>query len=114
MLGPLLVVMGLLGVYAFFKGRSQQVLDAITQNSFSASLDNALGNLNLGGGSSSGVGGSGSKSSGSGGGTSLFNVPIIDSSGGVGTIQVVAHDAASAIVNATQGGNTPTGGATSV
>jgi hypothetical protein len=46
--------------------------------------------------------------------TSLFNVPIVDASGGTGTIQVVAHDAASAVANAHQGGNTPTGSATPV
>lgn len=51
---------------------------------------------------------------GGGGGTSLFNVPIVDSSGGAGTIQVVAHDAASASENAHQGGNTPTGSPTAV
>lgn len=45
-------------------------------------------------------------------GTSLFNVPIVDASGGAGTIQVVANDAASAFANASQGGNTPTGSAT--
>lgn len=46
-----------------------------------------------------------------GGGVSLWNVPIIDSSGVPGTIQVDAHDAASAVQNAFQGGNTPTGDA---
>lgn len=51
----------------------------------------------------------GGSGGGSSGGTSLFNVPIVDSSGGAGTIQVVAHDQASAEGNATQGGNTPTG-----
>lgn len=45
-------------------------------------------------------------------GTSLFNVPITDASGGAGTIQVVANNAAAAIENASQGGNTPTGSAT--
>lgn len=45
-------------------------------------------------------------------GTHLFNVPIVDVNGGAGTIQVVAHDAASAFANASQGGNTPTGSAT--
>lgn len=45
------------------------------------------------------------------GGTSLFNVPIVNSSGEAGSIQVVAHDSASAIENAHQGGNTPTGNA---
>jgi len=43
------------------------------------------------------------------GGTSLFNVPITGPEGTPGTIQVVAHDVASAQVNAYQGGNTPTG-----
>lgn len=42
---------------------------------------------------------------------SLFNVPIVNSSGEPGTIQVVASDAAAALQNATQGGNTPTGNA---
>lgn len=60
--------------------------------------------VNQPGGSGGGGGG--------GGGTSLFNVPIVDSSGGAGTIQVVAHDAASASNNAYQGGNTPTGSPT--
>jgi hypothetical protein len=46
------------------------------------------------------------------GGTSLFNVPIVNASGEPGTIQVVAHDAASATGNAYQGGNTPTGSPT--
>jgi hypothetical protein len=44
--------------------------------------------------------------------TSLFNVPIVDASGGAGTIQVVANNAAAALENAHQGGNTPTGSAT--
>lgn len=56
---------------------------------------------------------SGGGSSGGGGGTSLFNVPIVNSSGESGTIQVVAHDVASATGNASQGGNTPTGPAVS-
>lgn len=43
---------------------------------------------------------------------SLFNVPITNANGEPGTIQVVAHDAAGALANATQGGNTPTGVAT--
>lgn len=43
------------------------------------------------------------------GGTSLFNVPIQDANGVVGSIQVVAHDAASALNNAHQGNNTPIG-----
>jgi hypothetical protein len=55
--------------------------------------------------SSSSSGGSRSGSS----GTSLFNVGIIDANGEAGTMQVVAHDQASALGNATQGGNTPTG-----
>lgn len=50
-------------------------------------------------------------SGGGGGGTSLFNVPIVNSAGEPGTIQVVAHDSASAQNNAYQGGNTPTGSA---
>jgi hypothetical protein len=48
----------------------------------------------------------------SGGGTSLFNVPITNANGEPGSIQVVAHDSASAVGNASQGGNTPTGPAT--
>lgn len=44
--------------------------------------------------------------------TSLFNVPIVDASGGAGTIQVVANSASAAYENAFQGGNTPTGSAT--
>ena len=47
-------------------------------------------------------------------GTSLWNVPIVDAQGGAGWIQVVAHDAAGAVENAHQGGNTPTGGAEAV
>lgn len=55
-------------------------------------------------GSSGNSGGGG----GGGGGTQLYNVPIMGPNGsGQGTIQVVAHDLASAIVNAHQGGNTP-------
>jgi len=50
---------------------------------------------------------------GGGGGTSLFNVPIVNAAGEPGTIQVVAHDVASAQGNAYQGGNTPTGPAVS-
>lgn len=60
------------------------------------------------------IGGGSGGSGGGSGGTSLFNVPIVDSSGGAGTIQVVAHDAASAENNAHQGGNTPTGAASAV
>src|SRR5215471_9514978 len=56
---------------------------------------------------------SGGGGGGGGGGTSLFNVPIVSSSGEAGTIQVVAHDVASAQNNAYQGGNTPTGPAVS-
>jgi hypothetical protein len=52
---------------------------------------------------------SGGGSGGGSGGTSLFNVGIIDANGEPGTMQVVAHDQASALGNATQGGNTPTG-----
>jgi hypothetical protein len=44
-------------------------------------------------------------------GPQLFNVPIVDASGGAGTIQVVASNASSALQNATQGGNKPTGNA---
>jgi hypothetical protein len=58
--------------------------------------------------------GSSSGSSGPSGGTRLFNVPIIGPDGGAGTIQVVAHDPASAVINASQGGNTPTGPAVAV
>lgn len=114
MLGPLLVAMGLLGIYAVLKGKSSGVLDALTSNSFSTSLDNALGNLNLGGSSSSASGSGGSTATGSSGssGTSLYNVPIIGPDGTAGTIQVVASDAAAAVQNATQGGNSPTGSAT--
>ena len=115
MLGPLLVVIGLLGIYAVVKGKSEPVLNALTSNTFSTSLDNALGNLSLtGGGSSggSGSGGSGGAGSAGSGGTSLYTVPIVGPDGTAGTIQVVAHDAASAVQNATQGGNSPTGPAT--
>jgi hypothetical protein len=49
--------------------------------------------------------------SGGGSNPSLFNVPIVNSNGEAGTIQVVASDAASALTNATQGGNRPTGNA---
>ncbi len=113
MIGPLVLIIGLLGVWAFFKGKSKEVLDAITNTGFSTSLDNALGNLNLSpsGTASSSAGSVGSSTS---GGTSLFNVPIIGPDGTTGTIQVVAHDAASAAINATQGGNSPTGPATGV
>jgi len=47
-------------------------------------------------------------------GTSLYNVPIVDQYGGKGSIQVVAHDVQSAVENAHQGGNTPTGPAVPV
>lgn len=72
-------------------------------NPGSTSLNNSAGTV-----TSSGVT---NKSSGSGSNPQLFNVPIIDASGGAGTIQVVASDAASALQNATQGGNKPTGNA---
>ena len=58
-------------------------------------------------GSSGGGGGSGGFSS----SPQLFNVPIMDASGGMGTIQVLAHDASAALGNASQGGNTPVGSA---
>lgn len=113
MLGPLLVVMGLFGFYAFFKGKSHEVLDALTNNGFSTSLENALGNLNLGSTASAGSGSSGGGAGGSTSGhTSLYNVPIIGPDGTGGTIQVVAHDVTSALANATQGGNQPTGSPT--
>jgi len=38
-------------------------------------------------------------------------VPVVDAGGGLGMIQVVAHDAAGAVLNASQGGNSPTGNA---
>lgn len=118
MLGPLLVVIGLLGIYAVVKGKSSPVLDALTTNSFSTSLENALGKLNLGASASGNSSSSGSSSGGggssSGGGTSLYNVPIVGPDGTAGTIQVVAHDPASAVQNATQGGNSPTGAAVAV
>lgn len=53
-----------------------------------------------------------STSGSSSGNPTLFNVPITDANGVAGTIQVVAHDAAGAVENASQGGNTPTGSAT--
>lgn len=57
----------------------------------------------------------GASSGGSGGGsTSLWNVPILGPDGTQGSIQVVAHDAASAVENAHQGGNTPIGAAVSI
>lgn len=62
-------------------------------------------------GAGSGGSNSGNRSS-SQGGTQLYNVPIMGPNGsGQGTIQVVAHDLASAIENAHQGGNTPITGA---
>lgn len=110
MLGPLLVAMGLLGFYAFFKGKSGAVLDALTNNGFSTSLDTTLGNLNLGSPVAAGSGSSGGGAGGStSGATGLYNVPIIGPDGTPGTIQVVAHDSTSALANATQGGNHPTG-----
>lgn len=42
----------------------------------------------------------------------VYNVPIIGPDGGAGTIKVNARDPESAVENASQGGNTPTGGAT--
>ena len=111
MLGPLLVAMGLLGFYAFFKGRAHEVLDALTNNGFSTSLDNALGNLNLSSPAGS-SGGSGSSSQSSSKGS--YSVPIIGPDGTAGTITVNASDAAAAFTNAFQGGNTPTGSAKKV
>lgn len=47
----------------------------------------------------------------SGGSPSLWNVPIINSNGEPGSIQVVSGSQAGAETNAHQGGNTPTGSA---
>lgn len=67
--------------------------------------------ITSGGGGNGGDGGGGGGGGQSQSGTQLYNVPIIGPDGGVGTIQVVAHDPQSAVQNAHQGGNTPTGGA---
>jgi|SRR5215475_1242230 len=70
--------------------------------------------LNFGFGGLGGTTSAHTAPSGNGGGSnpSLFNVPIVNANGEAGTIQVVAHDAAGALSNATQGGNRPTGVAT--
>jgi len=47
-------------------------------------------------------------------GPTLWNVPIVDASGGAGSIQVASTTAAGAYQNAYQGGNTPTGPAVAV
>lgn len=121
MIGPVLLVIGLLGLWALAKGKAEGVLDAITQTGFSTSLQNSVGNLQLGSGGpdrSTLPSGSGTTNAamipGQTSGTSLFNVAITGPDGTAGTIQVIAHDAASAIINAMQGGNIPRGPAISV
>jgi hypothetical protein len=56
--------------------------------------------------------GGSSNNNASSGSPSLWNVPIVNSNGESGTIQVVSSSQAGATNNANQGGNTPTGNAT--
>lgn len=56
MIGPLVVVIGLLGLWALSRGKAGGVLDAITQTGFSTSLQNALGNTPLAPAPQTGIG----------------------------------------------------------
>lgn len=47
MIGPLILVIGLLGLWALVRGKAGPVLDALSKSGFSESLDNSLGNLKL-------------------------------------------------------------------
>jgi hypothetical protein len=46
-IGPLLIGVGLLGLWALVKGKAGPLLDAIVGSGFNTSLDNAIGNINL-------------------------------------------------------------------
>lgn len=64
MLGPILIIIGAYWMWVVFHGKAGAMWNAITGNSgFDASLDNALGRINLGGGSGGGGGGNNSSSS---------------------------------------------------
>lgn len=67
MIGPLAIVIGLLGIWAVATGKAKNVLDAVTSSGFSTSLDNALGNLNLSSPAGASGAGGGHSSSGSAG-----------------------------------------------
>jgi hypothetical protein len=115
MIGPLLVVVGLLGLWALAKGKANGVLDAIITNGFSTSLQNSLGNTQLGVTQPAATTGSpGIAVSPQQSKVSLYTVPIIGPDGSAGTITVDANSAAAARLNAAQGNNTVTGPAVPV
>lgn len=83
MIGPIVIVVGLLGLWAVVSGKASGVLDAIVGSGFNASLDNALGNLNLSSASSApnSGGNSGSPSGSSGVGSDIGTHMGIDNQG---------------------------------
>ncbi len=89
MIGPVAIVIGLLGLWALVRGKAGPVLDAISsQSGFAASLDNALGNLNLNTTGASGNGSSGGGSHSVSGGNSNGGVDIGSHSGLVNGVVV--------------------------
>ena len=117
MIGPLLIVGGLLAFWAVAMGKAGPVIDAIVGTKVTSTIDQWFGTDLIpaetpASGSTAGTSGPASNavSGAAGNGTSLFTVPINGPNGsGPGSITVVAHDLASALQNAKQGGNIPTG-----